>query len=58
MEGDTEPVYEKLRKNLETLAAYGCKAAAVPCNTSHYFLEKLENEVNVCHYHALKEKKN
>lgn len=55
LSGDTEPVYEKLRKNLETLAAYGCKAAAVPCNTSHYFLEKLENEISLPIINMIKE---
>ena len=47
LSGNLKPVYEKLRADLETLAAYGCKAIAVPCNTSHYFLDRIEEDISV-----------
>ena len=55
LSGNTEPVHVQLLQNLETIAAYGCKAAAVPCNTSHYFLERLEREVSIPIINMIKE---
>lgn len=47
LSGDTEPVHRQLLENLKMLSACGCRAVAVPCNTSHYFLSQLESEVPV-----------
>ena len=55
LSGDTEPVYEKLRENFAFLAEAGCMAAAVPCNTSHYFIDRIEHEIGIPVINMIKE---
>lgn len=38
-------VYEKLLDNALMLEKCGCKVLAIPCNTSHYFIERLQRDV-------------
>lgn len=44
LSGETTQIYAKLLADAETLKNCGCKCMAIPCNTSHYFADRLENE--------------
>ena len=43
-DADKEKVYSKLLADALYLKQGGCDAIAIPCNTSHYFADKLESE--------------
>lgn len=53
--GNPQPVYEKLREDIKALEAYGCRAIAVPCNTSHYFLDCIEKDLSIPIIHMIRE---
>ena len=42
LSGDTEPVFEKLLNDAHKLEKFGVDYIAMPCNTSHYFIDKLK----------------
>lgn len=45
--GETQKVFEKLLDDAKMLEKNGMSAIAIPCNTSHYFWQKLQNEVEI-----------
>ena len=45
--GNTENVFSALLADAHMLEEYGADAIAIPCNTSHYFWEKLQKEVKI-----------
>ncbi len=47
LSGEEEEIHERLLKDMKFLEQYGCKAIAIPCNTSHYFIEKLSHEISI-----------
>lgn len=47
LSGDTEKVFSLLRKDAKFLETSGAELIAIPCNTSHFFWEDLQNEVSV-----------
>ncbi|NCB63101.1 MAG: aspartate/glutamate racemase family protein [Clostridia bacterium] len=47
LSGDTERVYAALLSGAKLLEREGCTALAVPCNTSHFFADRLQNELNI-----------
>lgn len=55
LSGDTEGVYRRLLKDAKLLEGCGCTALAIPCNTSHYFADRLQGEINVPIIHMLRE---
>ena len=55
LSGDTEELYRRLLKDAKLLESCGCTVLAVPCNTSHYFVDRLQGEVGVPFIHMLRE---
>jgi len=55
LSGDTAELYARLLKDARLLETCGCTAIAVPCNTSHYFVDQLQREVNVPIIHMIRE---
>lgn len=47
LSGDEGPVEERLLKDCKTLETCGCSAIAIPCNTSHYFVDRLQDQLAV-----------
>ena len=55
LSGDTETLYQRLLKDAKLLEGCGCTAIAIPCNTSHYFVDKLQSELEVPIVHMIRE---
>ena len=55
LSGDTAELYARLLKDVRLLESCGCTAVAVPCNTSHYFMDRLQAEVDVPIIHMIRE---
>ncbi len=47
LSGNTEKVLSLLIKDAKFLQSSGAGAIAIPCNTSHYFYEDIQKEVNI-----------
>ena len=45
--GNTDAVYSLLLEDAKMLCNNGVRAIAIPCNTSHYFWERLQSEINI-----------
>ncbi len=52
--GETAPVLEKLLADARMLAESGAGVIAIPCNTSHYFWEALQAQVEVPIIHMIR----
>ena len=55
LSGNTEPVYQRLLKDAKLLEDCGCTAIAIPCNTSHYFVDRLQEEIHTPIIHMIRE---
>ena len=55
LSGDTEGMYRRLLEDARLLERCGCTAIAIPCNTSHYFADRLQGEIGVPIIHMLRE---
>ena len=55
LSGSTEGLYRRLLDDAKLLEHCGCTAIAIPCNTSHYFADRLQGEVGVPIIHMLRE---
>ncbi len=44
---DTDKIYSLLLKDAKMLEKNECKMIGIPCNTSHYFVPKLQTEINI-----------
>ena len=55
LSGDTEELYQRLLKDVKLLEQCGCTAIAIPCNTSHYFVDRLQGETRVPILHMIRE---
>ena len=55
LSGDTEGLYRRLLGDAKLLEVCGCTALAIPCNTSHFFADKLQREIGVPIIHMLRE---
>lgn len=47
LSGRGEEVYSRLLEDARLLERGGCTVIAIPCNTSHYFVERLTGEVEI-----------
>ena len=47
LSGEGERVFERLLADARVLENCGCTAIAIPCNTSHYFADRLQQQLNV-----------
>ena len=52
--GNTEPMYQRLLADARLLEECGCTVIAIPRNTSHYFVDRIQQEIgipcNTSHY--------
>ena len=55
LSGDTEGLYRRLLGDAKMLERCGCTALAIPCNTSHYFADRLQGDIGVPIIHMLRE---
>ena len=55
LSGDTEGLYRRLLGDARLLESCGCTALAIPCNTSHYFVDRLQGEIGVPILHMIRE---
>jgi aspartate racemase len=55
LSGETEELYQRLLKDARLLETCGCTTIAIPCNTSHYFADRLQGDVNVPIIHMIRE---
>ena len=55
LSGDTGALYQRLLGDARLLENCGCTAIAIPCNTSHYFVDRLQGDVNVPIIHMIRE---
>lgn len=54
LSGDTEPVFQHLLKDARLLESCGCTAIAIPCNTAHYFADRLQQELQIPILHMIR----
>lgn len=47
LSGRGEEVYRRLLQDAKLLEAAGCTCLAIPCNTSHYFADRLQEELAI-----------
>lgn len=47
LSGNVEPVYARLKRDAQALAAAGCTCLALTCNTAHYLADRLQEELSV-----------
>lgn len=50
-----DEVYERLLSDARMLERAGCTAIAVPCNTSHYFLDRVQEQISIPIVHMIRE---
>ncbi|MCI9466195.1 MAG: aspartate/glutamate racemase family protein [Ruminiclostridium sp.] len=55
LSGQEGPVYDALLRGIQLLTAAGCTLIAIPCNTSHYFVPRLQKETPVPILHMIQE---
>lgn len=55
LSGEGEKVYRRLLEDARLLERNGCTAIAIPCNTSHYFVDELQQELSVPIIHMVRE---
>lgn len=53
--GETKELYGRLLSDAKLLENCGCTALAIPCNTSHYFVDELQKEIGVPIIHMIRE---
>lgn len=55
LSGEVQPVFDRMLSGARLLERCGCHAIAVPCNTAHYFLDRVQEEVGVPVIHMIRE---
>lgn len=55
LRGEGETVYQHLLKDAKLLVQAGCEVLAIPCNTSHYFADRLQAELPIPLIHMIRE---
>lgn len=55
LSGDTQAVFSRLLHNAKLLEGCGCSMIAIPCNTSHYFVDRLQEQVGIPILHMIRE---
>ena len=55
LSGDTQEVYRQLLWDARLLDRCGCTVIAIPCNTSHYFVDALQEKTVVPILHMIRE---
>ena len=52
--GDAEGCYRRLLDGARLLERGGCTALAIPCNTSHYFADRLQGQLKIPLIHMIR----
>jgi len=55
LSGNVQPVFERMLSGAKLLEGFGCDAIAVPCNTAHYFLDRVQGEIHIPIIHMIRE---
>ncbi len=55
LSGNTEPAFQHLLKDAKLLEDSGCTAIVIPCNTAHYFVDRLQQELKIPIIHMVRE---
>ena len=55
LSGQVEELYEKLLFDARTLEGMGAAAIAIPCNTSHYYVDRMQEELSIPILHMIRE---
>lgn len=55
LSGAGDAVYSLLLQDAKALEQQGAAAIAIPCNTSHYFADRLQNEIGIPLIHMIRE---
>lgn len=55
LSGEGEKVFQRLLDDAHLLERSGCTAIAIPCNTSHYFVDELQKQLEVPIIHMVRE---
>ncbi len=55
LSGDTREARQRLLADARLLENAGCTAIAVPCNTSHFFLDDIQKEIGIPIIHMIRE---
>ena len=55
LSGETEPVYRQLLAGAQLLERECCTVLAIPCNTSHYFADRLQGDISIPLIHMPRE---
>ena len=53
--GDAEGCYQRLLAGARLLEQGGCTVLAIPCNTSHYFADRLQGDISIPLVHMPRE---
>lgn len=53
--GDAEGCFRRLLRDARELEGCGCTVLAIPCNTSHYFADRLQAELSIPLIHMIRE---
>lgn len=53
--GDAEGCYRRLLADARLLEGAGCTVLAIPCNTSHYFVDRLQGEIGIPIVHMIRQ---
>ena len=53
--GNAEECYRRLLADARELERCGCTALAIPCNTSHYFADRLQGALHIPLIHMIRE---
>lgn len=53
--GDAEGCYRRLLEGARLLERGGCTVLAIPCNTSHYFADRLQAQLKIPLIHMIRE---
>ena len=54
-EAEREAVYRRLLSGARLLEQAGCTCIAVPCNTSHFFLDRVQEQIGIPIIHMIRE---
>ncbi len=54
LSGHTEELYGRLLGDARLLERCGCTAIAIPCNTSHYFVDRLQGDIHIPILHMIR----
>lgn len=55
LRGDGEAVYRQMLAGVQLLERAGCTVLAIPCNTSHYFVDRLQEAIGIPIIHMIRE---